>query len=109
MTIFVDDIGIAAVVVNPENGVVHDSRWCHLFSDSLDPGELHAFAQLIGLKRSWFQHDPDMPWGDHYDVTRRKRWQAVKAGAIQVSCREAVDVWMVKQRKAKTGEMGVAE
>jgi uncharacterized protein DUF4031 len=66
-------------------------RWkvnCHLFSDSLDPAELHAMADAIGLKRSWFQTKPGQPWFDHYDLTEAKRALAVKRGATEVSWRD---------------------
>lgn len=52
---------------------------CHLFADTQE--ELHTFAQKIGLKREWFQ-DHDLL--AHYDLTKSKRAQAVKAGAKEV-------------------------
>lgn len=58
-------------------------RWTgggHLQADTAD--ELHAFAERIGLKRSWFQHRPQRPAADHYDLTRPKRDEAILAGAI---------------------------
>jgi hypothetical protein len=54
-------------------------EWCHLFADASE--ELHAFAERIGLKRSWVQR-PETKW-EHYDLTPQKRAQAVKAGAQQ--------------------------
>ena len=85
MTVYVDRAMIPARVGR------HESRWCHLMSDQLDPDELHAFATRIGLRRSWFQpgtrlgrpgeHDPV---GDHYDVTEGKRWVAIRAGAVEI-------------------------
>lgn len=60
--------------------------WCHLTSDtSLE--ELHAFARLIGLQRSWFQDK----LVSRYDVTGSKRDQALAAGALSVSPRELVE------------------
>lgn len=58
----------------------------HLVSDeSLD--ELHAFASLIGLWRTWFQ-DGRLP---HYDMTARWRMtRALAKGAHLVSPRELV-------------------
>lgn len=59
--------------------------WCHMVSTtSVD--ELHAFADKIGLKRSWFQNKST----PHYDLTRGKRLQAVKNGAIEVTPKEFV-------------------
>ena len=54
-------------------------RWpmaCHLFADSVE--ELHAFAQGIGMKRSWFQNNPRLP---HYDLNENRRRVALEAGA----------------------------
>ena len=60
-------------------------RWpfresCHLFADGIK--ELHAFAGLLQLKRSWFQDRRHFP---HYDLTASKCRQAVRLGAIQAS------------------------
>lgn len=100
MTIYVDTAMIRARVGR------HDSRWCHLMSDQLDPAELHAFAARIGLRRAWFQpgrslfdrskHDPV---GDHYDVTEGKRRQAVAAGAVEID-RQGFAALMRKRRDA---------
>jgi len=49
----------------------------HLFADGV--GELHRFAESIGLKRRWFQGRSALP---HYDITQNKRNQAIKAGAV---------------------------
>jgi hypothetical protein len=66
------------------------SRWCHMVSDT-SAAELHAFAQLIGLKRSWFQSRSDgKASADHYDLTPSRRSKAVKLGAVEVSGRELV-------------------
>lgn len=61
-------------------------RWkesCHLFADSVS--ELHIFAEQIGLKRSWFQNCSIL---SHYDLTKNKRKQAIRAGAIEISDQE---------------------
>lgn len=59
---------------------------CHLMADTTKE-ELHAFAALIGLKRSWFQPHPRL-W--HYDLTASRRREAVRLGALELSSREAV-------------------
>lgn len=59
--------------------------WCHLVADSLD--ELHDFALLLGLQRSWFQSDASIP---HYDITVAIRDRAIKLGAISVNSKEIV-------------------
>lgn len=53
-------------------------RWCHLVADSVE--ELHAFASLLGLRRSWFQRNASYP---HYDVTVEYRQKALILGAIE--------------------------
>jgi hypothetical protein len=82
MTIYVDDWRQPARV-----GRI-TARWSHLTvgpHDDID--ELHAFAVSIGLRRSWFQ---DKPWPRaHYDVTESKRQQAIAAGALPITWREA--------------------
>ncbi|MDX6686349.1 MAG: hypothetical protein QOF86_2477 [Baekduia sp.] len=52
----------------------------HLQADTT--AELHAFAEALGLRRTWFQHKAGRPWHDHYDLTAAKREQAIAAGAI---------------------------
>jgi hypothetical protein len=59
----------------------------HMQADTLE--ELHAMADRLGLKRSWFQSRRGKPWHDHYDLTRAKRDQAIRLGAIPVTWREA--------------------
>lgn len=50
---------------------------CHMTADTF--AELHAMADTLGLKRSWFQNHPRYP---HYDLTSGKRRAAVAAGAV---------------------------
>lgn len=52
---------------------------CHMWTDSEDLEELHKFAELIGLKRSWFQ-DKRLK---HYDLVESKRKLAVANGAVE--------------------------
>lgn len=103
MTIYVDSAYIRARVGR------HDSRWCHLMSDQLDPAELHAFADRIGLRRSWFQPGKSLldrtkhdPVGDHYDVTEGKRREAVAAGAVEID-RQEFRALMLKRRALARG------
>ena len=57
-------------------------RWAHLASDA-DAGELHRFANRLGLPRLAYQ-------GDHYDVTDALRARALELGARAVGGRELV-------------------
>jgi hypothetical protein len=82
MTVYVDDWRQRARV-----GRI-TATWSHLTVGPQDDlNELHAFAARIGLRRSWFQ---DKPWPRaHYDVTESKRQQAIAAGAVSITWREA--------------------
>jgi hypothetical protein len=72
----------------------------HMQADTLE--ELHAMADRLGLRRSWFQSKPGKPWHDHYDLTVAKRDQALRLGAIPVSAREAAR----RNRKARLAHKG---
>lgn len=50
----------------------------HLLTSDVE--ELHEFARKIGLKREWFQEKT----APHYDLTARKRRQAIANGATQI-------------------------
>src|SRR6185503_10881227 len=58
-------------------------RWCHLWADTRE--ELHALASRILVKREWFQDRKDFP---HYDLTARKRAEAIRAGAVPSSLQD---------------------
>jgi len=57
-------------------------RWAHMVSDD-SLAELHDFADLLGLRREWFQ-------GDHYDIRPRQHALAQRLGAVAVDRRELV-------------------
>ena len=59
-------------------------KMCHMIADTED--ELHAMADKIGLKREWFQ-DGSRP---HYDVSKGKRIEAIRHGAIEVTIKELI-------------------
>jgi Protein of unknown function (DUF4031) len=103
MTIYVDNVGIEASVTDEASGRTYNSQWCHLFSDQLDPQELHRFARRIGMKLAWFQTDDDM-WKDHYDLTAGKRRRAVQAGAVSVEIDQAVAIWRAKRDRLNEQE-----
>ncbi|MBZ4400388.1 DUF4031 domain-containing protein [Myxococcus sp. AS-1-15] len=81
MTVYVDvftDYGLAGKSAQVRRVFAGGS--CHLFTDSLDLGELHALAARIGMRRSWFQVEGDLP---HYDLNKARRAAAVAAGAVE--------------------------
>lgn len=59
-------------------------KMCHMVADTLD--ELHAMADAIGMKREWFQDSRYK----HYDVSKGKREQAIRLGAVEISDREII-------------------
>jgi hypothetical protein len=76
----------------------------HMQADTLE--ELHAMADRLGLKRSWFQSKPGKPWHDHYDLTGTKRDQAIRLGAVSLTWREAARRnRKVRLAQAKPGEV----
>lgn len=71
-----------AILVDPAIWPYRGRRWAHLVSDD-SHAELHAFADRLGLERSWFQ-------GDHYDVPAEVRDRAIALGAHPVTAAELV-------------------
>ena len=70
MTVYVDDMKAS----------VGRMIMCHMIADT--EAELHAMADRIGIARKWYQ-------GDHYDICKSMRQKAVKAGACEVTMRQA--------------------
>lgn len=80
-------------------------RWTgggHLQADDVE--ELHAFAQLLGLRRAWFQSQPGRPDKDHYDLTAAGRTKAIELGAVAESRRDGTH-----RRRALRGMQPAAE
>jgi Protein of unknown function (DUF4031) len=74
-------------------------RWCHLLADTEE--ELHAFAAELGLRRAWFQHKPERPWQDHYDLPEEVRREAVRAGAVEVDMRQVARHLRVRRARMR--------
>ena len=77
-----------SVYVGPVRTLLPTEHWgydtaCHLMADGDE--ELETFARRLKCRRSW-RH------GDHYDLTRNKREQAVRLGAIEVTDRQLVEL-----------------
>lgn len=79
------------------------SMACHMFAD--EAGELHRFAERIGLKRSWFHKGSSMP---HYDLTRSKRKKALAAGAVEAD-RETEVRYIRRSRTRNLNTAGAAD
>lgn len=54
---------------------------CHMMADTDD--ELHAMADKLKLRRAWHQTCPPHSVS-HYDLTKNKRYHAIRYGAIEV-------------------------
>jgi hypothetical protein len=86
VTVFVDDMRA------PYGRMV----MCHMMAADLT--ELHAMAELIGVRRKWFQ-------GDHYDICLSKRKRAVEAGAEEVTGRQMAMMRRARREMAKRAEV----
>jgi hypothetical protein len=62
---------------------------CHMIADT--EAELHAMADRIGVARKWYQ-------GDHYDIALSKRAEAVAAGAVEITWRQASFMSVARRR-----------
>ena len=70
-------------------------KMCHMVADT--PDELHEMANLLGLKRHWFQGGNfSLP---HYDICKSKRALAIKYGAIEIDKYKLVE--MIKANRDK--------
>jgi hypothetical protein len=45
--------------------------------------ELHAMAEMIGIRRRWFHRG-------HYNICLKSRARAIAAGAVEITSRDAV-------------------
>lgn len=89
MTVYVDDF----------NANYGRMVMVHMLADSDD--ELHAMADRIGVARRWHQAPPKHD--SHYDICLSKKALAVKAGAVEIGCREAA---CMNRRRNQTGALG---
>lgn len=87
MTVYVDEVR----PVWPRRWEFKYREHCHLMAES--DKELEEMARQLQLPKRW-RH------GDHYDLTRNKRRQAINKGAVEISTREMVRRFR-KQRKSR--------
>lgn len=73
---------------------------CHMLADT--DAELHAMAARIGVARRWWQ-SPEKTSGSHYDIALSKRAQAVAAGAVEITLKQAA---AMNARRRVTGQLG---
>ena len=87
MTVYVDDMEA------PYRGMV----MCHMLADTT--AELLAMADTIGVARRWIQK-AGTP-GEHFDICKAKRALAVKAGAVEITWREAGEIVFRRHKAAR--------
>jgi Rieske Fe-S protein len=94
MTVFVDEVTSYPTEAIQPRARQHGNRWSHLWCDG-DEDELHALAERIGLRRSWFQTHGTLR---HYDCVPSKRSAAIRCGAVVMSLRQ-----FLRERRAALG------
>jgi len=77
MAVYVDEIHAWPTTIRCFRG-----GSCHLTADSLS--ELFAFADKLGLRRSWYQPKST----PHFDLTPKRRARALELGAVFVPAKE---------------------
>lgn len=97
MSVYVDSLIVFGTSSAPV--CFRNKKSCHMYADTLP--ELHAMADKLGLKRSWFQNSKSL---QHYDLTESKRTIAIKLGAVQQDRQEAVATWIRLRKAALKGE-----
>jgi hypothetical protein len=98
------------IYVNPLMPCIRNKNWkydysSHLFTDG-DIEKLHKFAESIGLKRAWFQNKKDLP---HYDLTKNKRFQAIKNGAKECTNRFMAEIILKNRSLNQIPDKGKGE
>ena len=94
-----------AVYVGPPFPCCPNANWrwrhaAHLYADT--PWELDGFALLIGLRSAWCQARGT--YKAHYDLTERKRGEALTAGAVEHTQREEVAFMRARREAAQPKE-----
>lgn len=88
--------GVSRIYVDklPATGWGKWNGGAHMLANDL--AALHAMADRIGLRRSWFQGDKTFA---HYDLTASKRALAVAAGAVEIELGDLPDDVLMLNRK----------
>ncbi|MFI8616522.1 DUF4031 domain-containing protein [Acidovorax sp. NPDC077693] len=94
MAVYVDDMYLSPA------GQMGRMKMSHMLADTDE--ELHSMADKIGVARRWWQ-SPEKTSGSHYDIAMGKRTQALAAGAIAITWRQA---GAMNTRRRVTGELG---
>lgn len=76
MTVFVDDM----------EAPFGRMKMCHMIADSRE--ELLGMVDRIGVARRWIQDEGTAK--EHFDISKGKRAEAVRCGAVEISMIELV-------------------
>lgn len=80
------------VYVDPARHPYGRMIMCHMMADTTE--ELLAMADQIGVARKWLQNAGT--YYEHFDISKGKRDEAIKAGAVEVASR---DLGLLMRRK----------
>ena len=80
MTVYVDDMRA------PYGRMI----MCHMGADTTE--ELLAMADTIGVQRKWLQKRGT--YLEHFDISLGKKAEAIRAGAVEVTRKELVQIMM---------------
>jgi hypothetical protein len=78
---------------------------CHMLADTEE--ELHAMAAKIGVARKWHQAPPKHD--SHYDICLSMKALAIKAGAVEITWRQASSMNFRRRLTGNLGAPGDAE
>lgn len=70
---------------------------CHMLADTT--AELLAMADTIGVDRKWIQYPGT--FREHFDIALSKRALAVKAGALEITWRDAGRIQRARRLAAR--------
>lgn len=73
-----------SVYVDPARHPFGRMMMCHMMADTTE--ELLAMADRIGVNRKWLQKRGTVY--EHFDISKTKREEAVKLGAVEVSAKD---------------------
>lgn len=88
MTVYVDDMHKRPM------GQFGRMKMCHMIADSTE--ELVAMAMKIGVNPKWIQAEGTSR--EHFDIAMSKRALAVKAGAVEITMRQAAEITRKRQK-----------
>lgn len=71
---------------------------CHMIADT--DAELFEMAARIGVKKKWFQ-------GDHFDICKSKREQALQCGALPITWRQASEIMHARRVAARKKQLSL--